>query len=88
MPLRRLVIVAVVLVAVLSGPVAMAFGGCAAMAAACDSPCGLVSDDTPLPTGVPRTLLVSYLTTLPPDDALSIVLAVPELPPKSLHLSA
>jgi hypothetical protein len=86
---RRIVVVAVLVVAVLSGPAAMALGGCAAMAAtACEGPCALVWSDPLISTGEPAPFSVAYLTPSPTAGTPGGVLPVPERPPKDPSLPA
>jgi hypothetical protein len=84
----RRVIALVVLLSVLSGPVAVAAGHCPTMAATCDGPC-LVPSVT-LPTAVvmvaePR---VGFVATPPSGRLASFVSTIPELPPKALLIPA
>ncbi len=73
---------------VLAGPVAMAFDSCAAMGAMCEGPCGLMIGAVVAPVSLGAPLPLASLE-LPARASVPVaVLAVLELPPKSLRLSA
>lgn len=88
---RRLVIVAVMSLAlwVVSGPIAMAFDGCAMMGAMCEAPCGVSSYIVaPAIDGVGGLQPIAYLQaqTTPPPALFSPGPLTP--PPKLSLLSA
>lgn len=75
-------IVAVLLLWVVAGPVAAAFGECAAMGAMCEGPCGVhASALVPPPPSRPLLLSVSHTSHTREQRPLMFV-AVLELPPK------
>jgi hypothetical protein len=86
---RSLLIAAVLALWVVSGPVGMAFDGCAMMAAPCEAPCGVLS----YIAGPPVTGLAAPqpLTSLEIGPATQHAVADPDPltpPPKSPLLSA
>jgi hypothetical protein len=82
---RRWVMVVVVLAFwALAGPVGGAFGGCAAMSAMCDGPCGVCVSAPTAPQSTGVVSAVSMLTVSPAVHWPSASLKVPEPPPKLL----
>jgi hypothetical protein len=79
---RRLVAL-VVLLSVLSGPVAVAAGHCPGMASTCDGPC--LRPPVTLPTAVVMAAEphVGFVATEPWGRLASFVSTIPELPPKA-----
>jgi len=72
-----------------SGPVGMAFDGCAMMGAMCEAPCGaMLQIVTPPAPGLVGLSPLSYLDS--PLDERPVVVSPrpPSPPPKSAHLSA
>jgi len=85
---RGAVAIVVLAVWILLGPVAMAFSGCALMAAMCEGPCGTAACVTLTPALSSTPALVSSLEAaidghLPPSIPAGL-----EHPPKSLLRSA
>jgi hypothetical protein len=84
---RRLVAL-VVLLSVLSGPVAAAAGHCPGMASTCDGPCLLTSVTLPTAVVVVAEPRVGFVATQPSGRLASFVSTIPELPPKALPIPA
>jgi hypothetical protein len=85
---RGLVTTVVLVVWVLLGPIAMAFGGCAGMGAMCEGPCGLTSCVVPVWTSAAMPSPVVYLGFGLSDHFPTTLLEIPEPPPRSSSLSA
>lgn len=85
---RRLITAGVLVVWALLGPLALAGEACAGMGAMCEGPCGGTVCLTPRSAGSSTPAQTASLWLQPPDEFLTVLLAVPELPPKSLRLSA
>jgi hypothetical protein len=81
-------VIGVAVMWIFTGPIAMAFGGCAAMAGMCEAPCGTGGPVVAISEGEPVLLLVSASVPAPPEFCPSGILRVVELPPRSLSLSA
>ena len=73
---------------VLAGPIAMAFGGCAAMGGMCEAPCGAAAYAPQAPTEQPILPLVVVLFASPREHVPSVALRVAELPPRTSPISA
>ncbi len=86
---RPLLIAVVLALWVFSGPVAMAFDGCAMMGAMCEAPCGMLSYIVgPTVTGLAAPQPLTYLEVW---SAMQLAVADPSPltpPPKSPLLSA
>ena len=85
--LRTGLILAVVVVWVLAAPLASATGACAAMSGLCEGPCGAASCAVIAPSMAVLTV-VDRLPAETSDGFPSASLRLPELPPRSLLLSA
>ena len=85
---RGAVAILVLAVWVLLGPVAMAFAGCATMAAMCEGPCGTATCVAVAPTLSSAPDGVSSLEAAPDRSLPANILASLEHPPKSLLRSA
>jgi len=86
---RRWAMVVVILALwALAGPVGGAFGGCAAMSAMCDGPCGVGVSAPTAPQSSGVVSVVSVLAVSPAAHWPSASLKVPEPPPKLLLRSA
>ena len=86
---RSLLITVVLALWVVSGPVGMAFDGCAMMGAMCEAPCGVSSYIAgPVVTDLARLQPLAYLAT--PSTAQPPIVSASPLtpPPKSALLSA
>lgn len=86
---RPLMITVTLMIWLVSGPVGMAFDGCAMMGAMCEAPCGaMLQIVTPAAPDLAGLSPVSYLAS--PLDERPIVLGLrpPSPPPKSAFLSA
>ena len=87
--IRPLVIALTLIFWVVSGPVGMAFDGCAMMSAMCETPCGVSSSIAgPVVTDLSGLQPLAYLTS--PSTAQPPIVSVSPLtpPPKSALLSA
>jgi hypothetical protein len=85
---RVVVALLAVFLLVLSGPLAMASGGCMAMGADCEGPCGVSSCATAGPVMgeiVPPVARVAFGAAL---GFPSAALDLPDLPPRSILLLA
>jgi hypothetical protein len=85
---RRWLMVAFAVMWIVSGPVAMAFNGCAAMAGMCEAPCGTGAPMVVAAEGDPILLLVSTFVPATVQSCPTGVLRVVELPPRPLSFSA
>jgi hypothetical protein len=88
MSYRGLATAVVLIVWVAFGPVAMALGGCAAMGATCEGPCGISFCAATLPHSQKPLESTVYLTILPADPYAAQALQVLEHPPKPTSLSS
>lgn len=73
MTVRRVLILAVVLVAVLAPSLAVAVHNCAAMSADCEGPCGTSTSTLVSPTSAPCPQLLA-------DDVPGVALHAPRIP--------
>ncbi len=87
-PGRTIVAVLAALVWALSAPLAMASGNCMAMGADCEGPCGVSSCATAGPLIGDIVLAVARAAPSTVSGFPSAPLAVPDLPPRSILLSA
>ena len=72
-----------------SGPIGMAFDGCAMMGAMCEAPCGMPSHIVaPQATGLVLLEPLSYLVPTPSQQVALIAARPPTPPPKFPLLSA
>jgi hypothetical protein len=85
---RGLATAVVLIVWVAFGPVTMALGGCAAMGATCEGPCGISFCAATPPRSQKPLESTVYLTTLPADPYSAQALQVLEHPPKPPSLSS
>ena len=85
---RRVVTVFALAIWVLLGPVAMAFGGCAAMGAMCEGPCGAAACAVLAPAISASPAPVSYVHVAPDSHPRETTLAGLDHPPRSLLPSA
>lgn len=86
---RTVVVFAMLLVWVLAVPLASATGACAAMGGMCEAPCGANSCAVVMMRATATILaVVGRLPVQAPDRFPSASLRLPELPPRSLLLSA
>ena len=88
-PVRPLMIALTLAIWLVSGPVGMAFDGCAMMGAMCEAPCGaMLQIVMPAAPNLVGLSPVSYLDS--PLDERPVVLSLrpPSPPPKSALLSA
>ena len=81
-------VVGVAVMWLFTGPVAMAFGGCAAMAGMCEAPCGTGAPMVAAVEGDPFLPLVSTFSPATAGSCPRGILRVVELPPRPLSLSA
>ncbi len=85
---RRAITIFALAVWVLLGPVAMVFGGCAAMGAMCEGPCGAAACVVLVPAISIAPEPVSCMLVAADRYPLATTLAGVEHPPRSLFLSA
>ncbi len=85
---RAIVAVLAVLVWVLSAPLAMASGSCIAMGADCEGPCGVSSCATAGPVAGEIVPAVARLALGAVPGSPNPTLDLPDLPPRSILLSA
>jgi hypothetical protein len=85
---RRWLMVAFAVMWIVSGPVAMAFNGCAAMAGMCEAPCGTGAPMVVAAESEPILLPVSTFVPATAGSCPSGVRRVVELPPRPASLSA
>ena len=88
MCVRRLIIIAGLIVWVLWVPVAIAFGGCVGMGAPCHGPCLLTSYELPTVPGLAAFQAVEPLQGDPPVSLPTPDLKVPTPPPRSVLFSS
>jgi len=81
---RAVVAVLAVVVWALSAPLAMASGGCMAMGASCEGPCGTASCVIPGPIADRVVAAVARVVMEGSVDVSSVTLVLPEPPPRSL----
>ena len=85
---RHLLVMVVLGVWVLSGPIAMAFSGCAGMGTLCTGPCTLTAGVVPTPASLASPLPAAYWQIQPLDQHPTLNLKVPDPPPKSVSIPA
>ena len=87
--IRPLLIVFTLTLWAISGPVGMAFDGCAMMGAMCEAPCGVVSYITgPVVTSLAVLQPLAYLESPAPQQPAIISTGPLTPPPKSALLSS
>jgi hypothetical protein len=84
MHIRRLIIIAGLIVWVLWAPVTIAFGGCVGMGTPCHGPCLLISYEMPTVPGLVAFQAVEPLQEDPPVYLPTPDLKVPTPPPRSV----
>ena len=88
-PLNPLMIAITLAIWLISGPVGMAFDGCAMMGAMCEAPCGaMMQIVTPAAPDLAGLSPVSYLESSLDERPIVLGLRPPSPPPKSALLSA
>ncbi len=85
---RRAITILALAIWVLLGPVAMVFGGCAAMGAMCEGPCGAAACVVLVPAISIAPEPVSCTLAAADTHPLATTLAGVEHPPRSLFFSA
>src|SRR5262249_53743232 len=86
---RPMMIAITLVIWLVSGPVGMAFDGCAMMGAMCEAPCGAMFQIvTPAAPDLAGLSLASYLDSPLDERAVVLSLRPPSPPPKSALLSA
>jgi hypothetical protein len=88
MRVRRLIIIAALIVWVLWSPVAIAFGGCVGMGASCHGPCLLTCYELPTVPGLAASQAIELLQGEPLVSLPTPDLKVPTPPPRSVLFSS
>ena len=87
--MRTVLAIAVLSLWLVSGPVAMAFDGCAMMGAMCEAPCGMLSYIVvPVVTGLVTVEPVTVLNPRPAVQISTTAISPLEPPPKLALVSA
>jgi hypothetical protein len=85
----RLLTVVTLVLWVVSGPIGMAFNGCAMMGSMCEAPCGIASYISgPAASGAGALQPAAYFDADPTQQPATLVAAPPSPPPKLALLSA
>ena len=85
---QKSLVIGVAVVWIFTGPIAMVFSGCAAMAGMCEAPCGTGAPMVAAAESVPILTPIRASVPATAESCPSGVLRVVELPPRPASLSA